>query len=62
MEMAYQLTEHQESELPVDMLPLEHWTQDTSDPDLWHGPHNVIVNSSALNERRAFYTLITHKR
>lgn len=61
MEMAYQLTDCRETELPVDALPLEHWIQDASDPDLWHGPHGVIINSAALSERRAFYTLVIHK-
>ena len=37
---------------------VETWTQDPQDTDLWHGPKGVIVNTSALEMRQAFYTII----
>lgn len=36
----------------------ETWIQDAEDPNLWHGEHGVIVNSAALEMRKAFYTII----
>lgn len=59
MEMVYSLTDYREPALEDTLL--EHWTQDASDPDLWHGPQGLIVNSAALAERRPFYTLLLHK-
>ena len=36
----------------------EVWTRDDVEQDLWHGPHGVIVNTPALEERKRFYRLI----
>lgn len=36
----------------------EIWRQDTLDPDLWHAPNGLMLNSAALSERAAFYTTI----
>jgi hypothetical protein len=36
----------------------EQWWQDSQDTDLWHGEHGVIINTAALDERKAFYTVI----
>ena len=44
---------------PLSDLPPEVWTQDGDDANLWHGPHGVIINSAALEERRAFFDVIT---
>lgn len=38
--------------------PVELWTRDPQDEDLWHGPHGVIVNSVALAEREAYFHVI----
>lgn len=38
-------------------LASEIWTQDSEDANLWHGPHGVIVNTAALEERKAFYDI-----
>ena len=40
-------------------LASETWTRDSEDADLWHGPHGVIVNTAALEERKVFYHIIT---
>ena len=40
-------------------LASETWTRDSEDTDLWHGPHGVIVNTAALEERKAYYHIIT---
>jgi len=37
---------------------VETWIQDPEDSDLWHGEHGVIVNTAALEMRKAFYTII----
>lgn len=42
-------------------LPQEVWTQDELDANLWHGPHGVIVNTSALEQRKAFFEIITRR-
>lgn len=46
---------------PTPALQTEIWTQDTQEPDLWHGPAGVIVNTCALEERKAFYNVVTQK-
>ena len=46
---------------PTPQLEVEIWTQDGEDAELWHGPAGVIVNTSALEERKAFYQVITRK-
>lgn len=46
---------------PTPQLAIEIWTQDADDSQLWHGPAGVIVNTSALEERKAFYQVITQK-
>ena len=46
---------------PTPQLQNEVWTQDDTDANLWHGPAGVIVNASALEERKAFYNVITRK-
>lgn len=38
--------------------PVEYWQQDAEDATLWHGPHGLMVNSVALDERRAYYEVI----
>ncbi len=50
---------------PVDQVQVlktpaqaEVWTRDNLEHDLWHGPHGVIVNTPALEERKRFYQLI----
>ena len=37
---------------------VETWIQDPEDHDLWHGEHGVIVNTAALEMRKAFYTIV----
>lgn len=37
---------------------VEVWHQLPEDPDLWHGPHGVIVNSAALEQRKLSFALI----
>jgi hypothetical protein len=37
---------------------VEKWWQDTQDLDLWHGEHGLIINTAALQEREAFYTVV----
>jgi hypothetical protein len=44
---------------PVPQLKVEVWTQDPEETDLWHGPHGVIVNTAALEERKSFFSIIT---
>ena len=44
--------------LTAPALSSEIWTRDDADADLWHGPHGVIVNTAALEERKRFYRLI----
>lgn len=39
----------------------EVWTQDGEDQDLWHGPAGVIVNTAALEERKAFFRIVTQE-
>ncbi|MCA9838008.1 MAG: hypothetical protein KC422_13910 [Trueperaceae bacterium] len=39
-------------------LASETWTRDPDDPDFWHGPHGVIVNTAALEYRKAFFEII----
>ena len=46
---------------PTLELQNEVWTQDAENKDLWYGPAGVIVNTSALEERKAFYNIITRK-
>ena len=38
-------------------LASEVWTRDDLDANLWHGPHGVIVNTAALEERKRLYQL-----
>lgn len=35
----------------------ETWTQDSHDLELWHGKHGLIINTSALNEREAYFEI-----
>ena len=46
---------------PTPQLETEIWTQDSEDENLWHGPAGVIVNTAALEERRAFYQILTRE-
>lgn len=39
-------------------LVTEIWTQDTENPDLWHGNYGVMINTAALNEREAYFDVI----
>lgn len=54
----------QQPQAPLDIQVLntsasfETWTRDDLDADLWHGPHGVIVNTAALEERKKFYRLV----
>jgi hypothetical protein len=41
------------------ILPVETWTY--LEDDLWLGPHGVIVNQAALEERKFYYTIIEVK-
>jgi hypothetical protein len=36
----------------------EVWQQDTQNPDLWHGPNGVMINTAALNEREFYYDVL----
>jgi hypothetical protein len=36
----------------------EVWQQSLENPDFWHGPNGVIINTAALNEREFYYNLI----
>ena len=36
----------------------EVWRQDSLEPDLWHAPNGLMLNSAALSERAAFYNTI----
>jgi hypothetical protein len=38
------------------ILPTETWTY--LEDDLWLGPHGVIVNRAALDERKFYYTIV----
>lgn len=38
--------------------PAELWYQDPEDTNLWHGKHGMIINTSALDEREFYYTII----
>lgn len=38
--------------------PVELWTRDAQDENLWHGPHGVIVNGAALAEREAYFHIV----
>ncbi len=38
------------------LLPVETWTY--LEDDLWLGPHGVIVNQAALEERKFYYTVV----
>ncbi len=37
--------------------PVEIWTRDPEDKDLWHGAHGVIVNTAALEEREHYFSI-----
>jgi hypothetical protein len=39
----------------------EIWYQDPVDNDLWHHESGLIVNTAALEERQAYYTIIRHR-
>ncbi len=39
-------------------LTPELWRQDPHDPDLWDGPHGLMVNSAALAEREFYHQVI----
>lgn len=47
--MAHLLTPYKQTEL---------WRQDETLPELWHGPEGLIVNTSALDERGAYFELV----
>lgn len=40
----------------------EYWQQDSIDPNLWHGPHGVMINTAALHERQAYFSVVLIKR
>ena len=40
------------------LKPTEVWHQDSHDADLWHGPHGVILNAAALEEREFYFDVI----
>jgi hypothetical protein len=37
---------------------IEIWRQDPDNADLWHAAHGVIINTSALNEREAYFEIV----
>lgn len=37
---------------------IEIWRQDNNSQDLWHGNNNIMINTSALNEREAYFEVI----
>lgn len=37
---------------------IEIWRQDPENPDLWHGAHGVIINTAALEERKAYFDIV----
>lgn len=53
----FQVKQRGEFKRSKTILPIERWTR--LEDDLWLGPHGVIVNQAALEERRFYYTIIT---
>ena len=39
----------------------ELWCRDAKDSDLWHGEHGVILNTAALEERKAYYNVVIER-
>ncbi len=37
---------------------IEIWRQDNETQDLWHGENNLIINTSALNERETYLEIM----
>lgn len=37
--------------------PSEVWTRDPEDPDLWHAPSGLMLNSAALAERESYFRI-----
>ena len=39
----------------------ELWRRDAKDLDLWHGEHGLILNTAALEERKAYYNVVIER-
>jgi len=39
----------------------ELWRRDAKDLALWHGEHGLILNTAALEERRAYYNVVIER-
>ncbi len=37
---------------------VEVWRQDEGNPDLWHHPNGLMINTAALKEREVFFTIV----
>lgn len=59
--VAYEVAEALSNYQELPKLASETWSRDSEDPDLWHGPHGVIVNTAALAARKIYYEIITQE-
>jgi len=39
----------------------ELWRRDPKDKDLWHGESGLILNTAALQERKAYYNVVIER-
>ena len=39
----------------------ELWRRDAKDSDLWHGEKGLILNTAALQERKAYYNVVIER-
>ncbi len=39
----------------------ELWRRDAKDLDLWHGENGLILNTAALEERKAYYNVVIER-
>lgn len=39
----------------------ELWRRDAKDSDLWHGEKGLILNTAALQERKAYYNIVIER-
>lgn len=39
----------------------EFWRRDAKDLDLWHGENGLILNTAALQERKAYYNVVVER-
>jgi len=52
---------HTEVEEQSVLSTTEFWRRDPKDSDLWHGEKGLILNTAALEERKAYYNVVIQR-